>query len=429
MLRRLLRIIEDPARLKRAIQRRMPGVVSAGGRAVAKRVKYNGLVVFKKKYGRSPDAVECFRGEVSARRIFGEKNWIIPILEQGDDWMSLPYLPDESRLDRAAQKMNENTRLEVARQALVILLDIHTEGYAHCDFHSHNLFWYKDQLLAGDFEKLTAYPENGRPPFCKSFDLTGSVEGISVRGNPDSPPMYYSADTPTKKSVELILKVPLKQAIDALEDSLTKELKEICAAFQSRENRHWIRAKRIYNSFSLPYFSVDPAISQRNSGKRLRRVDLNETDLNDASLLDLGCNIGGSLFEAQKFGPGKSMGVEFDGDKVALASKIAAYNGLNNVSFMQANVDETTVEDLKGPYDVVFCLALIGHVLEKDRLYQLLGKVTNKLLFFEGNLKTTQEEVEAKLHENGFSEVNFIGLCDDDCMPGNNTRPIYIARK
>ena len=284
--------------------------------------------------------------------------------------------------------------------------------------------------MAVDFEKFTSYPENGRPAFQESFDLTGNSGDMKRPGKSDtSPAMFYSADTASKTSLELVLGVPRQDALDALKNDLMEELKESCSTFQSHDRRHVIRSERIYNSFDLPFLSVDPEVTQRDSKKRLKKVGLDERDLKGSSLLDLGSNIGGSLFEAQNFGPVRSLGVEFDENKVVLASKIAAYNGLKGVDFLQADIDEVTVEKLNGPYDVVFCLAIIDHVKKKDQLYDLLGDITTKVLFYEGNGKTPREDIEAELKKQGFKEVNYIGLCDDDCLPDNNTRPVYIARK
>ncbi len=428
MFARIQRIIEDPSRIKRAIQRRMPGVMSVGKRAVSKKIRYRGLTLFKKSYTLTGDGAECFRREIIARRIFNDKPWIIPIKEQGEDWIVLPFLPEQARLDRAAKNMDERTRLDVARQALSILLDMHCAGYFHGDFHTQNLYWYKDQLIVGDFEKLTAYPEGARPPFPESFDLTGDARGITLPGN-SAVPVYYGADPRSTKSLELVLDIPLEQALKQLKDDLKVELKTVCGTFRSKERRHRIRAQRIYSSFSLPYFAVSPDEAQRDPAKRLRRLGVNEEELKGASILDLGCNIGGSIFEAQRFGPARSLGVEFDGDKVAVATKIAAYNGLNTVTFVEANVDDATAQDLRGPHDVIFCFALVGHLQKPDRLYRLLGELTKKTLFFEGNRTTTQGEIEEKLQENGFRDIHFVGLCDDDCMADNNCRPLYVARK
>jgi len=96
---------------------------------------------------------------------------------------------------------------------------------------------------------------------------------------------------------------------------------------------------------------------------------------------------------------------------------------------MAANVDEATVDSLKGTYDVVFCLALVSHLKKPDRLYTLLGEMANKVLFSEGNGNTSIEDAKAKLMTSGFSEVVYIGLCDDDCLPENNKRPVFIAKK
>ncbi len=429
MLSRIKRAIEDPGRIKRAVKRRMPGVVNVGGRAVSRRVRYRGLTRFKKDYSMEGDSAECFQREVDARRVFADAPWILPIQEQGQDWLVFPYLPEASRLDRAAQQMGASARLKVAARALSILLDIHSRGYFHGDFHAHNLYWFQNQLILGDFEKFTAYPMGMRPPFPQAYDLTGQAPRVSLPGNQDAMAMSYRADTPAKKSLEYILDVPLQQALEALERELKDELRWVCAEFQSEGHRHGIRAQNIYNSFSLPHFTVSAAEAQRDSRKRMTRFGIGAETLHRASLLDLGCNIGGMILEAQQYRPAHSLGVEFDGEKVAVATKLAAYNGFNNVRFQQADVDKITAEALHGPYDVVFCLALITHLQDPKHLYRLLGQLTRHTLIFEGNRKTNRDEVEDELGANGFRDIKFLGLCDDDCLPDNNFRPVFSAIK
>lgn len=428
-IQRIRGLIEDPRRIKRAVVRRMPGVLSAGARAVTKKVHYLGLESFRKEYNKAPGSMECFRREIDARRIFNGNPWVIPIKERGENWFTLPFLPEKYRLDNVAESMNRETRLELATQALSILLDIHSAGYLHGDFHSLNLFWFRDQLMVGDFEKLTPYPEGQRPPFRDSFDLTGKAPGISLPGDPQAPAVYYSTVAPGPRSLESVLDIPLPEAMQAFEHALREEIRNVCLHFHSLDDQRYVRAERIYSSFSLPYFVVEPHEVQRDSSKRLARLGVTREKLAGARLLDLGCNIGGMILESQKFEPAFSQGVEFDQEKVSVANRVAAYNGLNNVRFMQANVEHLTVEDLGEPFDVVYCFALVTHLKEPERLYWLLGQITKRTLYFEGNRETSIEEVEANLRQNGFKEVEFLGPCDDDFMPDNNTRPLFVARK
>ncbi len=429
MLKRIKRLIEDPSRLKRAIQRRMRGVISSGSRAVTRKVHFNGLDVFRKDYTATADAKACFQNELAARKIFAGKPWIIPIHKQGDNWMQLPLLPENARLDIAVKSMDKETRRKAIGQALSILLDIHCAGYLHGDFHARNIFWLEGQVLVGDFEKLTQYPDGRIPPFMQSYDLTGRADNVNLTGRADAPPMYYSA-TDFEFSLERVSHIPLKEGLTILNECIKDELRNVTLEFQTVNHRHRIRSERIYSSFSLPHLKVLPDEAQRDSAKRLARFGVNELNMSGASVLDLGCNTGGNIFESQKFLPARCRGVEFDMEKVTTATRIAVLNGLDNVVFTQGNVDYLSLNDVNGPYDIVFCLALIGHVKYPERLYELLGKVTSKTLYFEGNLMNIDwKNTEKNLIKAGFFEVEYLGVCDDDCLEDNNKRPVFIAKK
>jgi hypothetical protein len=88
-----------------------------------------------------------------------------------------------------------------------------------------------------------------------------------------------------------------------------------------------------------------------------------------------------------------------------------------------------SVATLGGKFDIIFCLAIEAHLKNKQRLYRLLNKVSSDMVFFEGNSTTDPMEVQNALLNNGFRTVEFIGFCDDDCLPSNNNRPLLIARK
>lgn len=112
-----------------------------------------------------------------------------------------------------------------------------------------------------------------------------------------------------------------------------------------------------------------------------------------------------------------------------LASTAAACNRLNNLFLVHANIDKLNIESVGGPFDVVSCLAIEGHIKKKRRLYRLLSQATLETLYFEGNANTNIAEVRTRLLENGFWSVELLGVSDDDCIPDNNRRPLLVAQK
>lgn len=395
-----------------------------GRRSVGwKRLEVTGAV-FEKRLDQSAAGQEALARELLARSVFAESGWVTPILSQERRSIRLPLLPDESRLDHVAPAASPEERREMARQAIEILFELFAKGYAHRDFHGGNIFWVDGQLYVVDFEALERYPDGARPPFPCSYDLTG--EGLPPSFG--APRAYY--DVPgSPVSIAHLLGVTAAEALRMLETRLEHDLWAASVTFQALNRRHATSTQLIYNSFALPFLRVAPDEAQRDSGRRLRRFGITEQLVRGRRVLDLGSNIGGMLFEMQCFTPGECLGLEYDQQKVKIATEVAAYNALHNVRFMQADIDHLDAGSLPGPFDVVSCLAIIEHVKDKPHLFDLLGKVTGGTLLFEGNAGSDVPAIEAALRHAGFREIELLGMSDDDIRPENNCRPIWRAAR
>lgn len=363
----------------------------------------------------------AFANECMADSEFGELPWFNPRVGQGKNRLVCKLYPKESRLDKVAPTLSADRKLELAGEALSIILDMLIRGYAHRDFHAENLFLIDDQLKLLDFECLTRYPEEARPVFSACYDVTG--EGLDspwLSGN-----MCYSKDD--SGSVSNVLGVNFKEAKSQLRDIIKARLREVSIDFNTNGGRHTCSQGKVYNSFSLPGFSVDGA--QRDCAKRHERLGT-IGQLYGKRVLDLGSNVGGMLLHAQQcFQPGECLGVEYDESKVMVANRVVAFCDLGGVRFIQGDIDKITTMSVNGPYDVVFCLAVDAHVKDRKRLYRLLGEVTDETLYFEGNANTDPSEVEVLLFKNGFKRFEHLGVCDDDSRPENNCRPLLRAFK
>ena len=212
-------------------------------------------------------------------------------------------------------------------------------------------------------------------------------------------------------------------------DTLCNRLIEASGSFNKRGERHILKSEGVaYCSFRTPQFTVPAGHAQRDSEKRFERFEITEYHLKGKTVLDLGSNCGAMLFQASNYGIKEGLGIEYDRDKVVLANQIAALSNLQNVAFFQGDIDELS-EEKTGKFDVVFALAIEGHVREFEHLLRLLSQITEGVLYFEGNSKCDAELVETKLKEFGFIEVEFLGFCDDDIRPQNNSRPMIKAIK
>lgn len=425
LVRRYFRKRFTREKIRRALLGCLPNVMYVGARAVCKQVSVRGKPYIKKTFASNAVGRACFEREMAALELFHGRPWLSPIVKSGRHWLLMPQYPADRRLDHLAPSLSEQERLGIAKQAVEILFEIFQAGYAHRDYHAMNLFFIEGQLIVIDFEVIGAHPPGGRPAFPVSYDING--EGLDSPYNTKR--MCYIADDGEKSSLKQALATPIDRVLDEIKKDLKEELRAVSATFQTHTQRHTCRAQRIYSSFDLPHFTVSSQEAQRHCARRLENFGVRPESFRDKSVLDIGSNIGGMLFEIQRLSPGRCVGIEYDGDKVHVATKIAAYSGLNNVSFLHADVDILKVKSLAGPFDVVFCLAIEAHVKRPRHLYRLLSSVTAETLYFEGNATTKPAEVEARLRENGFAHVEYLGFSDDDCITENNRRPLLVARK
>lgn len=197
-------------------------------------------------------------------------------------------------------------------------------------------------------------------------------------------------------------------------------------AASGRRERH--DKSRPFASFITRNVSVLPASAQLDTAERLRRFGVGAKHIREKTILDLGANLGSTLFQLSNFMPTRALGIEFDDAKVALATEVTAESKLDNLEFRVGDLDKLSPAEL-GEFDVVFCLALEGHLIDREHLFQILGAVTASELYYEGNSGCDVNEVAAALRDVGFVEVNYLGSCSDGTQPANNVRPLISARK
>ncbi len=399
-------------------------MLHTGDRAYCRRITIGGQECVKKVFATSSVGQQAFASEKCAQALFGACKWMAPWLETGPNWFVRPLYPENSRLDHSAALLDEPTKREISGQVLSIILDLLVAGVAHRDLHAYNLFHVHGGLKLIDFEGMTSYSDTHRQRFSECYDITGhGLESPFRTGN-----MGFMADHVA--SVSRVLGAELDEAITELKRILREELHKASLAFQTgKRHRHSCKAQRTYSSFSLPRLTVEPSEAQRNSARRFTRFQVTDDAFKGKRLLDLGSNIGGMIFESQRFSPMECLGIEYDADKVAVSNRVAVFTELEHVRFLENDIDYLSPQAIAGPYDVVFCLAIDSHVKKRKRLYKLLGEVTSEVLYFEGNAHTNTSEVSLRLSAAGFKKIESLGLCDDDCVSTNNCRPLFRAWK
>jgi len=137
---------------------------------------------------------------------------------------------------------------------------------------------------------------------------------------------------------------------------------------------------------------------QRKPAERLQDIPY---DFNNKSVLDIGCNQGGMLFELKdKIANG--VGVDYDYRLVNCANKIKSYQNLNHLNFFVHNIDTDPLKNLnhynnKENYDIVFLLAVCGWIKNWKELIAWVYKNSNACLFETNGDKIQQAEQKNEL--------------------------------
>jgi 2-polyprenyl-3-methyl-5-hydroxy-6-metoxy-1,4-benzoquinol methylase len=90
---------------------------------------------------------------------------------------------------------------------------------------------------------------------------------------------------------------------------------------------------------------------------------------------------------------------------------------------------ESFLINYKENFEIIFCLALIEHLYNKEQFIRKLASLCSGILFLEGNSTTDIDSLKRILILAGFHDVHFIGKSDDEKNESNNNRPLLICKK
>ena len=142
-----------------------------------------------------------------------------------------------------------------------------------------------------------------------------------------------------------------------------------------------------------------------------RIAHYNQSDFKDATVIDLGCNMGQMSFQAEKWGAKNVIGVEYDATAIANAIKIKEQLK-SNVNFVVDDLDSNFFWNSIPAMDVVMFLAIID-TIELENRYGILSKAcakTNKVMYFEGHGKAPASKYLKNIIDyTDFSNVIFKG--------------------
>lgn len=399
-----------------------------GRRSIIEVIEYGDKIAVLKKFLNTDEGNVAFKSEKRAIELFGENPWFPKAYDVGHDFIIFEYIDNEKRLDRVIAKLEENERKQVLISIISALIDIYIKDIAHCDLHGKNIFYDKAcGVKIVDFETSQVIQE--QTDFLNTYDITG--RGLESPANTGNMCIFSNS----RSSIKSLFNLENEEIIIDIVNTILKEkLYSISETFYTRrykdKDRHTLRNRLIYNTFDLKYLSVSADIGQRNIKKRLKRFGITKDLVQNKSVLDIGCNIGGLLFELQKMSPRNLVGLEFDKEKVTICHVIAKLHNITSIQFEQKDVESKLFYDhFNEVYDIVFCLAVIEHLNNKEIFIKKLFELCKDKLFLEGNSGTNVEQLTTLLIKNGFIRVEYIGLSNDEKNIANNNRPLFIASK
>lgn len=390
-------------------------------RSKSELIHFKGRKAIKKTFLNTDDGSRAFRNEIEAYSQFKNYNWCPQLFDQHDNYIIIEYFSSEKRLDKC-----NNYDTELLEEILWSVLDIFNEGYAHCDLHAKNIFVTENGIKIIDFESMQ--PQS-HVDFFDSYDLTGKgLASPFLTGNMNILNSSYIF------SIGNIFKIDTTDKVrEVLNKRFKKQMLNSSVTFQSLRNsasRHTLQIKNIYSTFDLDNIKVMAEDAQRNTERRILKFKINSEIIRDKTVLDIGSNIGGTLLALSKFKPQKMLGLEYDNDKVFLANKLAKYNNIRNVEFIEGDIESVSFKNsFNQTFDMVFCLALIEHLKDKHALLAFLSKVCKSSLYFEGNANSDINFITCSLQNAGFRDIQYLGFSDDEKNNLNNTRPLFIAEK
>jgi len=177
---------------------------------------------------------------------------------------------------------------------------------------------------------------------------------------------------------------------------------------------------------NMPYQSVFDGETHLVKGRRpdvLERIRmLDEKDLQNKSILDLGCNIGSNCYLAVQFGARCAVGIDCSPQLINAAVKLNSYFALPCIfAVHDLNRELNGIE----PADTVFCFSLVSHLKDRSELVQTILKKTKSILYFEGHQNTKQNDYDYLLNRDYFSSIELLGYTRDGIHNEKKTRPLF----
>jgi len=150
----------------------------------------------------------------------------------------------------------------------------------------------------------------------------------------------------------------------------------------------------------------------------------------NASVLDIGCNIGRICMDAKKRGAARAIGIDYRKDVVDAMNAYFKQRGIN-VSLFTFDINEgvDSLQSIIGPasFEYVFALSIWSHV-DQQKLWSIINRFCTKICFFEDHCPSqfkSLDKLKRMLEENlHFRKIEFMGFTTD-----RGVRAVYRLEK
>ncbi|HEX5463639.1 MAG TPA: methyltransferase domain-containing protein [Burkholderiales bacterium] len=189
-----------------------------------------------------------------------------------------------------------------------------------------------------------------------------------------------------------------------------------------------------YSALQYPagYHSIDidgrRLQGKRDPAQRLERIPI---DFSGKTLLDIGCNQGGMLFELDRTIE-SGVGIDYDPRMINVANRIKAVRGADNLQFYVFDLEKEPLalfEDLipAPKVDVVFLLAVCMWLKNWRSVISYAAKISD-MMVFESNGTESQQAAQIAYLKELYRDVTLLAEHSDD-DPKQKKRKLFWCRK
>ena len=178
-----------------------------------------------------------------------------------------------------------------------------------------------------------------------------------------------------------------------------------------------------YHSITIEGKTFD---GQRNPSERLNLVPF---DFHDATVLDIGCNQGGMLFElSKKLRHG--VGIDCDYRMVNAANRVSTNRGSHNIDFFVINLETESLDLIDNflPEEDISIVFLLSVCMWIKNWHQVVDKAASlsKSILFESNGSEKQQEEQERYLRTMYKKVTLVSTVSSD-DPSQKERRLFLG--